>query len=477
MNNWIEDLEKFLKIDEKLPEYQTPTGRVKKRKSIIGQLCAKHNSISNIIDVAMIPSLGKNDEINPLVKNYGMIIMDECHHGASSTAMGVLREVNAKYVYGLTATPKRDDGQEQKIFMYLGPIRYRYTAKDRARQQQIAHYIIPRFTRLIDVNAKSMKINDAYKAVRTSEIRNQQIINDVTMCLKNGRTPLVLTKFKDHAAYLYEHLKNAADHVFLLQGGVSTKRQDLLRKEMKLVPAEKSIILVAIGQYIGEGFNYPRLDTMMLTIPIAWQGNVEQYAGRLHRDYDGKNEVVIYDYVDSHIRVLEKMYHKRLRAYKKMGYDLRSTDKILQPYQKTNAIFDKTSYMEIYENDVLSAQQEIIISSPRISTRKILKIIQLLKGVQERGVKITIATLQSCEWPSSQREKVDCQIRTLINSGIDVKLFSHMHEHYAIFDKHIVWYGSMNLLSNEKEDDSMMRLDSKEIAQELMKVTFGTTSK
>ena len=60
---------------------------------------------------------------------------------------------------------------------------------------------------------------------------------------------------------------------------------------MKNVPVDESMVLVAIGQYIGEGFNYPRLDTMMLATPIAWQGNVEQYSGRLHRDYEGKQDV------------------------------------------------------------------------------------------------------------------------------------------------------------------------------------------
>ena len=122
------------------------------RKSAIGRLSASHNSITRIIDIAMISSLGKKGEIHELVKNYGMVITDECHHGASQTAEEVLNEVNARYVYGLTATPKRDDGQEKKNFMQFGPVRYRYTAKDRAQKQGIGHFVYPRFTHLTHVD-------------------------------------------------------------------------------------------------------------------------------------------------------------------------------------------------------------------------------------------------------------------------------------------------------------------------------------
>lgn len=471
MKNWVEDFEKFLRIDEELPEYQTPTGRVKKRKSVIGRMYSGHNSVTGIIDVVMISSLGKKGEINQLVKDYGLVIMDECHHGASQTAEEVLNEINAKYVYGLTATPKRDDGQEQKIFMQFGPIRYRYTAKDRAKEQGIEHFVYPRFTRLVHADGETIKINEAYRLVRESDVRNSQIISDVEDCIRNGRTPLVLTKFKDHAIYLFSKLSGKADHIFLLQGGKSTKERDKIRKQMKEVPENETIILVAIGQYIGEGFNYPRLDTMMLTIPIAWQGNVEQYAGRLHRDFEGKRDVIIYDYVDSHIRVLERMYYKRLRAYKKIAYEicLALTDK----KQTANAIYDNESYSKTYERDLLEANNNIVISSPGINEKKVKRIIELLQSRQEVGVSVVVITLRPESYPEKRVEKTRELINQLIENGIKVSQESLMHEHYAIIDDEIVWYGSMNLLSGEKEDDNLMRVVSKEIAQEIMKITFG----
>ncbi|MGB4440250.1 MAG: DNA primase, partial [Sedimentibacter sp.] len=169
-----------------------------------------------------------------------------------------------------------------------------------------------------------------------------------------------------------------------MMGRNSAKERDTIRKQMKEVPEKDTIVLVAVGQYIGEGFNYPRLDTMMLTTPIEWQGNVEQYAGRLHRDFEGKQDVIIYDYVDSHIRVLERMYHKRLRAYKKIGYEIcmALTDK----KQDVNAIYDNKSYSKKYEKDLIEANKEIIISSPGINEKKVKRIIELIRERQESGV-------------------------------------------------------------------------------------------
>lgn len=367
-------------------------------------------------------------------------------------------------------TPKRDDGQEKKIFMQFGPIRYRYTAKDKAKAQGIAHFVYPRFTRLVHRDGEKLKINEAYKAVITNEIRNQQIVDDVDECIQNGRTPLVLTKFKEHAALLMENLQDKSNHLFLLQGGKRTKERDLIREEMKNVPETESVILVAIGQYIGEGFNYPRLDTMMLTTPISYDGNVEQYAGRLHRDYEQKKDVIIYDYVDAHIRVLEKMYHKRLRAYKKIGYEL--CFNLTDVKQQANAIFDSESYNQVYEKDLQEANREIIISSPGINQSKIKQLIMRLKVRQEAGVSITVITLSPDGYPESRIAKTKELIDNLRSVGITVKEKEMMHEHFAVIDQEIVWYGSMNLLSREKEDDNLMRVVSKEIAQELMELAF-----
>lgn len=467
--NWIEDLTKFLAINAELPEYKTKTGRVKKRKSIIGKLYAGHNSMTGIIDVAIFSSLGKGDDINPIIEQYGMVIMDECHHGAAQTVEDVIGLAKAKYVYGLTATPKREDGLEKKVFMQFGPIRFRYTAKERAEKQGIDHFVYPRFTRL--VSASDLKVTEANRAVIECDSRNEQIIADVEKCVQNGRTPLVLTKYKEHADLLYQRLQGKADHIYLLQGGGSRKAKDEMRLQMRSVPDEESVILVAIDKYIGEGFNYPRLDTMMLTMPAAAEGNIEQFAGRLHRDYETKTEVIIYDYVDSHIRVLEKMYHKRLRTYKKIGYKI--CNNVIAEKQNANAIFGIDTYEKVYERDLLETNKEVIISSPGLNQAKVNAFVRLIKQRQENGVKITVVTLNPEGYPEEKIEDTKALVQVLENCGIKVRLQDHMHEHFAIIDDEIVWYGSMNLLSRAKVDDNLMRVKSKDAAQELLEMTFG----
>jgi len=467
--NWIEDLTKFLDINAELPEYKTKTGRVKKRKSVIGKLYAGHNSMTGIIDVAIFSSLGKGDDINPIIGQYGMVIMDECHHGAAQTVEDVIGSAKAKYVYGLTATPKREDGLEKKVFMQFGPIRFRYTAKERAEKQGIDHFVYPRFTRL--VSASDLKVTEANRAVIECDSRNEQIIADVEKCVQNGRTPLVLTKYKEHADLLYQRLQGKADHIYLLQGGGSRKAKDEMRLQMRSVPDEESVILVAIDKYIGEGFNYPRLDTMMLTMPAAAEGNIEQFAGRLHRDYETKTEVIIYDYVDSHIRVLEKMYHKRLRTYKKIGYKI--CNNVIAEKQNANAIFGIDTYEKVYERDLLEANKEVIISSPGLNQAKVNAFVRLIMQRQENGVKITVVTLNPEGYPEEKIEDTKALVQVLVNCGIKVRLQDHMHEHFAIIDDEIVWYGSMNLLSRAKIDDNLMRVKSKDAAQELLEMTFG----
>ncbi|EGL38262.1 TOTE conflict system archaeo-eukaryotic primase domain-containing protein [Oribacterium sp. oral taxon 108] len=467
--NWIEDLNKFLDVNAELPEYKTKTGRIKKRKSLIGKLHAGHNSMTGIIDVAIFSSLGKGDEINPMLEQYGMVIMDECHHGAAQTVEDVVGSAKAKYVYGLTATPKREDGLEKKVFMQFGPIRFRYTAKERAEKQGIDHFVYPRFTML--VSTANLKVMEANRAVIECESRNEQIIADVENCIQNGRTPLVLTKYKEHAELLYQRLQGKADHVYLLQGGGSRKAKDKMRIQMRAISDAESIVLVAIDKYIGEGFNFPRLDTMMLTMPAAAEGNIEQFAGRLHRDYETKKEVIIYDYVDSHIRVLEKMYHKRLRTYKKIGYEI--CNNINVEKQNANTIFDIDSYEKVYEKDLLEANKEIIISSPGINHAKLDAFVKLINQRQEDGIKLTVITLNPEGYPEEKIEDTKRLVEILKNCGIRVKLQEHMHEHFAIIDDEIVWYGSMNFLSRAKADDNLMRVKSKDVAQELLERSFG----
>ena len=467
MNNWIKDLNAFLTINEELPTYTTPKGRVKKRSSLIGTFSSQKDSTTGIVDIAMITSLGREDNINELVRNYGMVIVDECHHAAAVTHENVLRAVTAKSVYGMSATIQRGDRQDKKMLMQLGPIRYRYTAKERAQKQGIGHYVYPRFTRLIDLNPSEGKNpSDYYRLIMQSELRNMQVVADAIDCVKRGRTPVIMTKYKEHAQKLYDMLQGSADHVFLLQGGKSLKERSAIREQMAAVRADESIILVAIGQYVGEGFNYPRLDTMLLAMPISLEGNVEQHAGRLNRDYEGKKDAIIFDYIDQHVPTLKRMYYKRLRAYKKIGYEfcLKITDK----QEITNSIFDSQSYFDIFEKDVNSAADSIVISSPSFSYKKVNWLCSESDHLLQRGVSIVVLTVALEDYPEDGRELHSAHIQRMESSGIKVTKLNKYRERFAVIDRSLVWYGSMALLSNEKDDDSLMRINNPAVAEELI---------
>lgn len=473
IEQWESALEKFLIIDEEPPEYETPTGRKKRRKSVIGKLQGAHDSTTGIIDIAMVGSLCKKGEYHKRLKDYGLVILDECHHAASDTIVDVLQEVNAKYVYGVTATPLRSDGLEKINYMLLGPIRYKYTSKDRAKEQGIAHLVYPRFTRAVAprFGQDKMHPNEAYAIVRENDDRDNLIINDVIHCVKDGRTPVILSKYVDHSKKLYERLKDKADYVFLLSGENSKKEHKNIIGQMNQVQPNETMILVATGKLIGEGFDFPRLDTLIMATPVAWKSVVEQYAGRLNRDYEGKESVIIYDYVDSHISMFDKMYYKRLKAYKQIGYDVYAGEET--PKQAANAIFDIDNYMEVCKQDLLEANKEIIISSPAISGKKVDEMIRLLKEKQEAGLRIVIVTWKPDMYGFGDSEYwMELQERMRRN-GFEMNLVEDYCQHYCIVDQEIVWYGSMNVLGKEDNEDNLMRVCSKTIAAELLEMTFG----
>ena len=179
----------------------------KKRNSVIGVLHGNKNTLTGIIDVAMVGSMYSRGKFNERINSYGMVIMDECHHAASNTSMELLQKINAKYVYGVSATPKRGDSLDRIIYMLLGPLRHRFTALERAKEQGIGHYFVPRYTRVVDTAESKDNINKAYNLISTSKVRNEMIIDDVITCVARKQTPVILTRFKEHAKFLHDALK------------------------------------------------------------------------------------------------------------------------------------------------------------------------------------------------------------------------------------------------------------------------------
>ena len=240
---------------------------------------------------------------------------------------------------------------------------------------------------------------------------------------------------------------------------------------MEEVSADETMILVATGQMVGEGFDYPRLDTLIMATPVSWKGIVEQYAGRLNRDYAGKKDVVIYDYVDSHIDKFDKMYGKRLKAYKQIGYQICTN--ISGEKQEAGAIYDFENYREVFERDLQEVEKDIIISSPQMNRKKVYQMISLLKERQEAGVKVTVVTWHPDCYKYGKSEVCMELLEQLRGAGFEIQLMEKACEHFAVVDQKIVWYGNMNFLSKEDMEDNLMRVVSGDIAAEIMEMTFG----
>ncbi|PCJ45342.1 MAG: DNA helicase [Gammaproteobacteria bacterium] len=271
------------------------------------------------IDVATYQSLinKKENTIDQLVQDYGQIIIDECHHISAPRFEMVLNEVRAKYVVGLTATPERQDGHQKIIFMLAGPIRYKAKSNhaDKFEQLVVVTQLEDQPPSHLVSSEERPRISDAYHWLMANTSRTQKIVEDVIKTVVDGKHPLVLTERREHAEIINQFLSNNNIHSVVLRGAMRAKE----RKDANEQLADAQVI-VATGKYIGEGFDLLRLDTLFLAMPIAWKGSLTQYAGRIHRESVGKDKVTIYDYVDSSLPMLARMFRKREKGYKAMGY-------------------------------------------------------------------------------------------------------------------------------------------------------------
>lgn len=305
LEQWLAQLALFLGLDAKE----------------IGQIRGAKRAPTGRIDVAMIQSLVRKDSVADLVAEYGHVIVDECHHLPAVQFERVLREVKARYVVGLTATPQRRDGHHPITEMQLGPVRFKVDAKSQARARPFEHRLVVRETAFRAAGfGEKLVIQDLYAALARDEARNAMILNDVVRALEQGRSPILLTERKDHLDYLKSRLERVARHLVVLQGGQGAKADRETRAKLAAIPPNEERLLLATGRYIGEGFDDARLDTRFLALPVSWKGTLVQYAGRLHRLHPGKREVRIFDYVDREVPMLLRMFEKRLREYRAIGY-------------------------------------------------------------------------------------------------------------------------------------------------------------
>jgi superfamily II DNA or RNA helicase len=472
LSQWKERLSEFLIVNEPLPEQAATSSKKrgrKKKAGIIGQLGSGKDSLSGVVDIAVMQSLSRKGAVKECVKDYGMIIADECHHASAFTYEQILKTTNAKFIYGLTATPTRKDGHHPILFMHCGPIRYRDNPKKQAENRPFDHYIVPRFTSLrvpLDKDEQEVSIQQLYSEIMESEFRNQQIVDDVLSNYYQGRNCIVLSLRTAHVESLAKRLKEKVPDVFALMGGMGKKATREIFQSIADIPADRNIILVATGHFIGEGFDEPRLDTLFLAMPISWKGTLQQYAGRLHRLYKTKKEVKIYDYVDIQVRMLEKMYQKRLNGYASMGYMAKGEE-----FNDTtlDIIFDKDNFLPVFNQDINAAKREILVVSPFVRKMRTLQMTKHLKVALEKRIRVLVVTRPKEDFKSKDHATIQRTLDLLTDCGASVVFKSNIHQKYAVMDQKVVWYGSINLLSYGSAQESIMRIESVNIANELVK--------
>lgn len=291
--------------------------------SEIGQVGGGKNTAKGKVDIATIQSLNHNGVVKKLVTQYGQIIVDECHHISAFSFEKVLKKAEARYVYGLTATPTRKDGLHQIMTMQCGPIRFKVSAKTQAKVRPFEHILVPRYTTFKTREDGQIDIKNMYSELIKNNERNDMIFNDVLKELDNGSCPIILTERIDHVKELESRFKGFAKNIIVLTGGMRKKEEQTRLKKLEAIPDDQERLVIATGKYIGEGFDNARLDTMFLAMPISWKGTLQQYVGRLHRLHDNKNVVKVYDYVDHQDPVIKKMFEKRLKGYNSLGYKLK----------------------------------------------------------------------------------------------------------------------------------------------------------
>jgi superfamily II DNA or RNA helicase len=305
LDQWVAQLSLFLGLPPKA----------------IGQIGGGKRTPTGRLDVAMLQTLVRDGTVDDIVAAYGHVIVDECHHVPAASFERIMGEVKARYVTGLTATPYRRDGHQPIIYMQCGPVRFAIDPKSETGRRPFEHRLICRETAFRATSlGPEAGIQELYAAMATDARRNELILNDVIAALEQGRSPILLTERRDHLEYFAGRLRGFTRHLVVLQGGVTAKARREAKAQLAAIPSDEERLILATGRYIGEGFDDARLDTLFLAMPVSWKGTLVQYTGRLHRLSPGKTDVRIYDYVDPAVPMLARMFEKRLRGYRAIGY-------------------------------------------------------------------------------------------------------------------------------------------------------------
>ena len=477
IDQWKERLLQFLVIEDDRPPLRTKSGKPSKRKRpVVGQIGGGKNVPSGIVDIATFQSLSAKDDlgiprVKPVVENYDLVICDECHNGAAPNYEFVMKSVNARRVYGLSATPKRSDGLERAIYMHCGPIRHKVDPREQAAEQGFRRILRPRFTRIRLASLENgVSFNQVVELLNGHSARNALIAEDAADAVKAGRIPLIITNRKEHADKLAELLGESGVETHVLTGG-GTAREKREKVERVRNTVGSGYAIVATGAYIGEGFDLPQLDTLLLASPYSFEGVITQYSGRLHRENEGKDDAIVYDYVDASIPMLERMYKRRLKTYAKLGYEISEADEAQGPGA---CIVTANAWRTEFAADLAHASKAVIVSAPYANPKLVESLLPDIVGAVGRGIDIEVI-LRSIKKGKSRVLQSDIA-SALSSAGCRVVIYDAPLTGIAIFDGKTAWYGTLPLLAFAKADDCSLRVEGAEVAADLEKALYDSVS-
>lgn len=461
---WKSQLERFIDITDNRKPVRTPKGRISKRQPpLIGQIGGGKTAISHLIDIASFQSLSSKDPqtgepiAKEFVRDYGLVICDECHHAAAPQLELVLKSAPAKYVYGLSATPERSDGLTRALSMLCGPLRHVIDPKTQAIQQGIQRVVRPRFTGVrLPAHKPGASFNQVLDLLCAHTARNEAIVDDALDTASNGRHSLVLSKRKKHAEELYRLLQSRGHEPILLTGEIDAKERKAILNSLPGFEHEHRIIIATEG-LLGEGFDLSYLDTLLIATPISWDGSITQQAGRLHRSHEGKQRVEIFDYVDLSIPMLARMYQKRLKTYAKLGYEVFAANDNKQADR--NILVRSATAVEALADDIASATKSIFIAAPYASAACLAKLAAALTSAIVRGIALEISIA------STPRDDVKAIFAEM---NVDYSIKAEGRLCASVIDEETVWYGAIPLLAFPKKEDCSIRFKSSEVAAELL---------
>lgn len=450
LDQWLERLSQFLTFEEEEAIRYTPSGR-EKVIGHIGQLTGIKKWQTKLVDVAMIQSLMTMENCEDVLSDYDVMIVDECHHVTAAMFEKVVASFAGTYLYGLTATPERKNGHEPILFQRIGPILH--TASE--EQVMFEKRLALRFTDFgqYDVQDKrSSNFVELCDRLAKSSSRNHMIVQDIVEAYQQKRHILVLTNRIGHLEILEKRLKEAQlSSVFIMSGQTKVKDKQEILSQIEQLGHQEPFVLLSIGKYVGEGFDLPKLDTLVLASPLSWKNNLIQYAGRIHRPYHEKGLVMIYDYVDIHVPYLERMFHKRQVAYRKMNY-------VMSSQLANQSIFDTASYETAFIKD-LETVETLSIS---FSTAHGLHVQQLLGLAKGASLEIYI----------SKDDRNKTILQQLATTSIIVHEVDEPLPNFILMDDCIVWFGKLPLVSqqSDKEESLLLRMESENLVQEFREI-------